>query len=161
MRIALLITVPLAILAIALGGTHILLERLFILIGCLMLFCLIFALLGLWGLKGHLKNPGSHQQAGQPFEVEAVTENRSFLPKTFVRLAIKTKLKGADNILINLPLKRPCRWQQHLLFPRRGYYKLGPLLAEVTDPFGLFRLHRTLDRGKEILIYPATVELPL
>ncbi|MBP1707677.1 MAG: hypothetical protein H6Q39_1401, partial [Chloroflexi bacterium] len=33
--------------------------------------------------------------------------------------------------------------------------------AEVTDPFGLFRLHRTLDRGKEILIYPATVELPL
>ena len=152
---------PLAILAIALGGTHILLERLFILIGCLMLFCLIFALLGLWGLKGHLKNPGSHQQAGQPFEIEAVTENRNFLPKTFVRLAIKTKLKGADNILINLPSKRPCLWQQRLLFPRRGYYKLGPLLAEVTDPFGLFRLQRKLDRGKEILVYPATVELPL
>jgi uncharacterized protein (DUF58 family) len=161
MRIALLITVPLAILAIALAGTHILLERLFILIAILMLFGLVFALLGVWGLKGYLKNPGSHQQAGQPFGVEAVIENRSLLPKAFVRLIIKTRLKQPSSVLINIPSRRLCLWQNHLLFPLRGYYQLGPLMAEITDPFGLFRFHRVLDKGKGILIYPATVELPL
>jgi uncharacterized protein (DUF58 family) len=161
MRLALLITVPLGVLAIALGGTHILLERLFILIAIVMLFGLLFAISGIWGLKGYLKTPGEHQQAGQPFRVEAVIENKNRLPKAFVRLRIKSKLKQATKAVINMPARRTFLWQNSLLFPQRGYYELGPLMAEVTDPFGMFRFQRRLDKEKEILIYPATVDLPL
>jgi uncharacterized protein (DUF58 family) len=118
--------------------------------------------MGIWGLKGHLKNPGQHNPAGQPFQVEAITENNRLLPKVFLKLLIKTNQPPQnENILINLPSKGTCNWHIRLTYPQRGHYKLGPLVAEVTDPFGLFRLHRILDKGQDILIYPATVELPL
>jgi uncharacterized protein (DUF58 family) len=160
-RLIFLILVPLIILAIALTGAHILVERLFILMVLVLLFSYISARLNLSGLRGYLKNPGQHNQAGQSFEVEAVAENKTIFPRAFLKLQVKTGWKQQkQDILFNLTAKGNYIWKNHLSFPQRGRYKLGPLVAEATDPFGLFRLHRRLDRDKEILIFPSTIDLP-
>jgi uncharacterized protein (DUF58 family) len=162
MRLLFIILIPLIVLGIALTGSHILVERLFILIALILLFSYLFAWLGMWGLKGQLKNSGRHNQTGKPFEIEAIVENKILLPKPFVKLRIKTDLQpNNESIYINLPSRGTFDWQSKLIFPQRGYYHLGPLFAEVISPLGLFHLGRKLDLGKDLVICPATVELPL
>ncbi len=161
MKIALLILIPLLVLGIALAGTHILVERLFILMVLVIFLSTIFALLGLRNLKGHFNNPGEHHQAGQSFRVEAVVENNSSIPKSFLKMMIKTNQSSKyKNIHINLPARKAYSWQADFTYPQRGHYKLGPLVAEAGDPFGLIRLRRKLDSEKDIFIYPSIVELP-
>lgn len=160
-RKILLILVPLIVLGIALTGSHILVERLFILIAIVLLVSFLFALLGTRGLKGRLNVSNQHNQAGQPFHIEVDVENVSLWPKPFLRLKISAGKKPSQrNILVSLPSKGDYSWLNDLSFPRRGRYILGPLIGESTDMFGLFRLQRTLDSKKDILIYPSTVELP-
>jgi uncharacterized protein (DUF58 family) len=161
MRIVLLILVPLIVLGIALAGTHILVERLFILMAIIIIISGIFAWISLWGLKGKLKDPSHHIEALKPFQIEAVAENKNILPKAFVKLMLKTGSPAKDEgLLCNLPTRGSFYWQQSLVFSRRGSYKIGPLIAEVSDPFGLFRLHRSIDKGKKILVYPPMIDLP-
>lgn len=162
MRIVLLVLVPLIVLGIALAGTHILVERLFILMAIIILLSGLFAWISLFGLKGKLKNPSQHIEATKPFQIESVAENKSILPKAFVKLILKTGFSAKDNgVSCNLSSRGSFALQHYFVFPKRGPYKLGPLIAEVSDPFGLFHLRRNLDPGKEILVYPTMVDLPL
>jgi uncharacterized protein (DUF58 family) len=160
MRLALLISIPLIILAIALTGTHILVERLFILIALIMLLSYIFARLGMWGLKGTLKFSDQHIQVNQDLNIEATAENTICLPKAFIKLIVKTEQRLQTDVVTHISTKGHFQWLNHIAFSRRGVYKLGPLVAETTDPFGLFHIHRKLDEGKDVLICPQTVELP-
>jgi uncharacterized protein (DUF58 family) len=161
-RKILLILVPLIVLGIALTGAHLLVERLFILMILLLIMSYLVARLGTRGLRGNLRIPEKHYQAGQLFQVEAIAENTSFWPKPFLQLKIQTGEKSRDrDILVNIASKGTYSWQNNLSFSRRGRYHLGPLTGEATDMFGLFRFSRKLDNVKDVLIYPPTVELPL
>ena len=42
---------------------------------------------------------------------------------------------------------------------RRGYYQLGPLIAETGDVFGLYRRYRILSEPSFLLAYPKIVPL--
>jgi len=158
MRIVLLISIVLLILAIALTGSHILVERLFIVTAVLMLLDYVFVRVQVWGLKGKLQNYGQKYHAGETFQVEAVVVN-NLVPKTFVKLLVKTGVSQPEaQVLLDIASGATCTWQARLTFPQRGKNRLGPLVAEVSDPFGLFRQSRILDPGKEVLVYPKIVE---
>ena len=47
-----------------------------------------------------------------------------------------------------------------LTFHGRGYYPVGPTLAETGDVFGFYRRHRTLSKPLYVLVLPAIVNLP-
>ena len=47
-----------------------------------------------------------------------------------------------------------------LTFKGRGYYPVGPTLAETGDLFGFYRRHRTLSKPVYVLVLPAIVSLP-
>lgn len=162
MRIILLIVISLIILAVSLTSQYLLIERLFILAATLLFFSFLIALSGLWGIRGRLVQPLRYQQAGKTILNEAVVENTSMLPKPFLGLKIKTNTQPSNqpSILINLASKTVFDWQSTFTFPSRGNYKIGPLVAEATDPFGLFHLQKKLDAAKEVIICPSTVELP-
>jgi uncharacterized protein (DUF58 family) len=160
-RKILLILIPLIVLAIALTGAHILVERLFILIVLVALVSYLFARLGVRGLKGNFKIPVQHYEAGQSFQIEAGAENASLWYKPFLKLKILTEEESSQkDIQINLPSKAAYNWQNEHSFSHRGRYTLGPMVGEASDMFGLFHVHRKLDNVKEMLIYPKTVELP-
>jgi uncharacterized protein (DUF58 family) len=162
MRIALIVLVPLIVLAIALTGTHILVERLFILIIAVLFSGYLFALFSLRGLKGQIKNPGQHYLPGQTLEIEASLENPDRWPRSFLKMQIKNGTGDRDKkVLVDLPSRAVYKWHDQISFSHRGLYRLGPLAVEASDPFGILHIRRVLDKGQDVIICPATHELPL
>src|SRR5689334_15854530 len=51
-------------------------------------------------------------------------------------------------------------WTTQARCERRGVYTLGPLIASLSDPFGLFRYEWREDSARQIVIYPPLVQLP-
>jgi uncharacterized protein (DUF58 family) len=160
MRIALLISVPLFVLGIALAGTHILVERLFILIMLVILAGFVYSRLALRGLKGQIKKPGQHYLPGQTFQIEARVENRTGWPRNFLNLYFTGASKKTSQTAFDLPPGSGFDWCERISYDRRGRYRLGPLVVESSDPLGVMRLKRVVDKGQDVIICPATQELP-
>ena len=81
-RKILLILVPLIVLGIALTGAHLLVERLFILMILLLLMSYLVARLGTRGLRGNLRIPERHYQAGQAIPGRGNCRKYQFLAQT-------------------------------------------------------------------------------
>jgi uncharacterized protein (DUF58 family) len=159
---AVYLVVPLVILGLALFTGHILLWRLFSLSVLVLLLSYLWAWLGIRGIEGQVKKSGGSYQVGESFDEEAVVNNVSVLPKPLVKVWQNTDLPGHNNRLaINLPSRGSYHWRTKVYCRLRGRYRLGPLTVEATDPFGLFRLRRNLGDRQSLLVYPATIELPL
>ncbi len=93
---------------------------------------------------------------------EITIVNRSKLPKPLVIVQQNTDLPGYHNMLVfGLSARSSRYWHPRVFCQRRGRYSIGRLTATVTDPFGLFSLQRNLGENKSLLVYPATLELPL
>jgi uncharacterized protein (DUF58 family) len=52
------------------------------------------------------------------------------------------------------------RYEYHLRSGTRGQFLIGPVTAEVSDPFGLSRYRHAIDDGDVLTVTPAAVELP-
>ena len=155
---AILLIVPLAILVLALAGGHILVWRLFSLSVLVLLLSYLWVRLGMRGIEGQVKPLPQHCQAGESFDEEAVISNLSLWPKLLIKVWENTNLPGHSNRLaINLAPQGSYYWRTKVHCRFRGRYRLGPLTAEVTDPFGLFPVRRELGVSQSLLVYPATV----
>ncbi len=53
------------------------------------------------------------------------------------------------------------RYEYHLRSARRGQFRIGPVTAEFTDPFGLSLHRQAIDGGDILTVTPAAVVLPL
>jgi uncharacterized protein (DUF58 family) len=152
---------PLVVLVIALTGTHILVERLFILIILVLLSSFLFSRISLRGIRGELKSPGQHYLPGQTFQVEAGIENRGKWPLDFLKIRVVAGTdKHGGKTPVNLAPGGRYNWSERVSFPRRGCYKVGPLLVEASDPFDVIHLNRVIDPGKDVIICPSTRDLP-
>ena len=159
-RVALIIA-PLVILALALAGGFILLWRLFFLSVAVLLLSYLWALFSIRGIEGQVKKSSERCQVGEWFDEEVTVFNRSKAAKYLVKVEENTDLPGHRNMeAFNLPSQSSHRWQNKVYCQRRGQYSLGTLTAMVTDPLGLFSLRRNLGEPQNILVYPATLELP-
>lgn len=112
-----------------------------------------------------------HVKIGDSVAVVTVIENRSWLPIPWLlvedllpkkalihnppNLAITGRrlqlmsFHGRGRKTISYQLKCNCR----------GYYQLGPLVAETGDVFGLYRRYRILSEPSFVLVYPDVVPL--
>jgi uncharacterized protein (DUF58 family) len=52
------------------------------------------------------------------------------------------------------------RYEYHLRSARRGQFRIGPVTAEFSDPFGLSFHRHAIDQGDLLTVTPAAVELP-
>jgi len=156
-----LITVPLVLSAIALAGGFVLVWRLFFLSLLVLLLSYAWTLLGSRGIDSRGTKVPEHSQVGEWFEREISVVNRSRLPKLLIEMRENTDLPGYHNMLaFSLPAQGSRHWRSQVFCRRRGRYSLGSFTTTVTDPLGLFPLHRNFGENKSILVYPATVELP-
>lgn len=53
------------------------------------------------------------------------------------------------------------RYEYHLRSAQRGQFRIGPVTAEFTDPFGLSLHRQAIDDGDTLTVTPAAVVLPL
>ena len=156
-----LIIIPLIILALALAGGFVLLWRLLFLSILVIVTSYIWTLFGFHGIRVHVRKFPERSKVGICFDEEIILFNKSKLPKSMITIWEHSDLPGHHNISsFNLPPRSSRLWQTKVYCRRRGQYKLGSLSATVTDPFGLFTLHRNFGKPQKILIHPATIELP-
>jgi uncharacterized protein (DUF58 family) len=122
----------------------------------------LWALLGIRGFSGVTQKITERCQAGKWFDEEITLFNKNWLPKLFIKVQENTDLPGYNNAALLTMLPRRSRsWRTRVNCRRRGRYHLGEITVTASDPFGLFTRQRQTGESQSIIVYPATIELPL
>ena len=122
---------------------------------------LLWASANLIGIRISAQRRPGIAKVGDYAETELYVENRSLLPKILLEVQDMVELPGqVTGTVLNLPPYQNFRWHARALLNKRGVYPLGPARVFSSDLLGLFRLQRTFHGVEEVMVYPATVELP-
>lgn len=110
-------------------------------------------------------------EIGQSIMVSLRLENRGRLPIVWMLLEDvlpaaalvgpppALKLEGSNLRLCTLPSGQPKVHSYRLTALRRGYFQLGPLIAETGDLFGLHRRFRSVTGSQTLLVLPKVIPL--
>ncbi|MBI4307498.1 MAG: DUF58 domain-containing protein [Chloroflexi bacterium] len=100
-------------------------------------------------------------QVGRRAEESITVRNHSILGKTYLEVQDKTTMPGHyAGAVVSLGAKTERSWDMEMECQRRGVFTLGPVTVATGDPFGLFRLERSMGGTHTLVVYPATVDLP-
>ncbi|MBA7626444.1 hypothetical protein ES703_33893 [subsurface metagenome] len=156
-----LIVVPLLTLAVALSGGFTLLWRFFIFLVVVLVLSHLWSRLSIRSIDGHVEKPSSLCQVGEYFEEGFTVINRSKILTPLIEAQEDTDLPGYQNtVAISLSSRSSHTWHTKVYCRRRGRYSIGALTVKATDPLGFFPVERNIGKRQEIIIYPATLELP-
>lgn len=159
---------PLSIFVLALisyfvaQGTGI---RLFFHMAYLLLALLALSFLWAWlnlrGLKVQRETFTQRTQVGGVAHERISVLNEWPIPKLWIELRDHSDLPlHSSGFVTYLPGHERRRWSAKTPCTIRGKFTLGPASVVSGDPFGIFRLERTLDGTSEVLVYPRTTPLP-
>lgn len=156
------IAVSFVLLGSALLLGSVLLLRLFFVTASVSILSYVWALVNLSSLTVSVGKPPEHLQVGDTFHREISITNNGRIQHLWLKLKDNTNLPGSqDATMINIPGKQSHAWLTTFTCKRRGRYHLGPTTLTTTDPFGIFIKSRIMGKEQEIIVYPATVDLPL
>ncbi len=159
---AVFITVPLVLLVLALTLGFVLLWRLFSVSVLMLLVSYLWARLGIHGIAGEVKKSSRCCQVGEWFGEEVTVFNRSRIPKLLLKVQENASMPGHSGVAaFNLSPNSSHCWQSKIYCQRRGRYSIGSFTVTAIDPFGFFSFHRSFGEPQNVLVYPATLELPL
>jgi uncharacterized protein (DUF58 family) len=159
-RLFLAITLGVA-LALALIGGLTLLWRFVVFAAVLLLPSYLWPRLSSRAIGVSVTGTPELGQVGGGFDVDFTVRNRGRLPTPLVEASEATDLPGYENAAVfSLGSRGQHAWHQRVSFRRRGRYTLGALDVRLADPLGLFPVVRRLGEPREVLVYPATLELP-
>ena len=159
---------PLGILALsglsflAAQGTGIrLFFHLFYLLLALLALSYIWAWLNLRGLSVQRETFTHRTQVGEQARERITIRNVWPIPKLWVELQDHSNMpQHGSGFVTYLPANERRRWVARTPCTMRGKYTLGPATLISGDPFGIFRLERTVEGTSEVLVYPQTAPLP-
>ena len=131
----------------------------------ILLGLLVVAYLWAWsnmeGLELERESSANRAQVGETIRERITVHNTWWLPKLWVEIRDHSDIPSHGTGFVSyLPRRERRRWMLRTLCTLRGKWRLGPLSVHSGDPFGIFRLTRNVDLTHEIIVYPATVELP-
>ena len=151
----------LLILAAALINGFVLLWPLFFLSVLAILTGFLWAYIGLRGLKIKIDRLPRSGQVGKWFNRNLTVSNQSRLPEIVVTVADSTNLPGKQrDYKAIIDSDSSTDIAAGIYCTKRGCYDVGPIVASVTDPFGILHLSRVYGTKQQITIYPATIEIP-
>jgi len=154
--------VPAILLAVALLAGSTLVLRVFFLSVLVLLVSYLWTLFGTRGVAATTETPPEHRQVGERFRQKVTVSNNSRIPKPWLRVTEVSNMPGHwESALITLTPWSSRTWESTVQCQRRGLYHLGEVMITATDPFGLFSRESTVGESHDILVYPATVDLPL
>jgi uncharacterized protein (DUF58 family) len=156
-----LITILFLIFLITILGGFTLLWRF------LVFFVVLLALGYLWSrlstskLDCRVEEIPNLSQVGKHFEERFTITNHSLLPSPLLEASEDTDLPGYKNELtLSLSPRNSLTWRTEIHCRRRGPYRIGAIKVKATDPLGLWPVEQFINKGQQIIIYPATVDLP-
>ena len=101
---------------------------------------------------------------GEPLEITLTLHNRSLWPSYVLSLFYESTLAGPADRLLRFFVTHVARSGQVSMLStvqvyQRGMHTLGPVVAESSAPFGLFRRRVTLTGPQRVLVYPLVIPL--
>jgi len=101
-------------------------------------------------------------QVGKFAEENLTLRNTGRLPKLWMEVHDQSTLPQhqVSRAITTLQGYRSFGWRVKTLCRKRGVYTLGPITVLSGDPFGLWRHRRELPTYSDLVVYPATVDLP-
>jgi uncharacterized protein (DUF58 family) len=148
-------------LAVARAAGSPLLARLALALALLLALSWAWSRLSLRGVAVERAGVPPRAQAGQAVVERLIVANRSRLSKLWVEVRDGSTLPGHDaSRVVSLVPRGAFGWEVRPAPLRRGRYRLGPVSLHGGDPLGLFPRVRLLRETREVLVYPATADLP-
>lgn len=137
-----------------------LLDKLFLTLVALLIIAWAWSRMSLRGLRIERESGADRAQVGQEVTEKFRIENQSRWGKLWVEVRDHSSIPGhgASQVVSLLP-HGYARWQARTLCIRRGRFLLGPIALHGGDPFGLFPTQRLLPQTRELIVYPATVDV--
>jgi uncharacterized protein (DUF58 family) len=138
---------------------------LFLILCYLLLALLVLAYLWSWanlqGISVQRQIGTRRAQVGEEARERVIIDNTWPLPKLWVEVQDHSDMPlHATGFVAYLPRYERRRWTIRTPCTMRGKWTLGPLTLQSGDPFGIFRLERPVDATADLIVYPATVNLP-
>jgi uncharacterized protein (DUF58 family) len=128
----------------------------------------IFAFLWTWyqiaTLHLECKTITPRSQVGRFIEEQFLAHNTGRLTKVWLEVRDESELPThhSGRVLNALGARARWGWTVRTLCLQRGRFRLGPVTVITGDPFGLFLFQRRInDTMRAIVVYPATVDLPI
>lgn len=149
------------ILVFALATGHPMFWRSFYVFGLLLLLAGVWVWLLVRGISVDVRRPAFRSHAGGQIAEQILVRRHGRLLQGFVEVRERTDMPvpapGAvlslgDTEVATADLVIPC--------PRRGVFHLGPMRVTASDPFGLFQWERAVGQTQQLIVHPATIELP-
>jgi len=128
---------------------------------------IVLSFLWTWGsihwLKLERQTRSRRSQVGKVAEERFMVRNTGFFPKLWLEVRDHSDLPGhyASRVVSALGPFRQRGWTVKTICRRRGRFILGPITLTSGDPFGLFKMQRYLSPTSTMIVYPATIELPV
>ena len=156
-----MLALTMVIVAFALSTGFPMFHRAYYVFGLLLIFSALWVWLLVQGIHVDVRRPVLRSRAGGEIEEKITVYRRNPFLRGFVEIQEQTDMSiappgavismgSAD--MTALDLKVPC--------PRRGIFKVGPIQVAGSDPFGLFRLRRSVGESHKVIVHPDTLELP-
>ena len=137
-------------------------------------FILIYLILAVWiisfawswvniiGVQVQREMRTSRAQVGGLAEERIMMRNDSAFPKLWVEVKDHSNLPGhqASYVVAHLQPKRQRGWTVRTICRQRGRFTLGPMTVRSGDPFGVFQRTKHVAETQNLVVYPATVDLP-
>lgn len=121
----------------------------------------IWGMVGLWGLDIRVQRRLGYREVGGNFLTQISVTNSSG-PKPMLVVQEHTTFPGPNGgRVINLSTHSTEMWANRIVASRRGDYTIGPIMVTSADPFGIFRHQKQFGTEQQVIVYPATVPLPL
>jgi uncharacterized protein (DUF58 family) len=101
-------------------------------------------------------------QVGGMIEERLAVRNQSNLPKLWLEIRDQSDLPAhrPSRVIVGLGVQQDRVWVARTRAMQRGRFRLGPLSITSGDPFGLFQVSRNIPATNQVVVFPATADLP-
>lgn len=161
-RIVLLLCVLVA--AAAIMTRNDILYNLWYLLMALLVLSFLWAWVGVRWVRVERQTRTTRSQVGKWLEERLIVENTGILAKVWLEVRDHSTLPDHQVSRVISPLGGHKSYAKTIRTRclQRGRFVLGPITLTSGDPFGLFRMSRTLEEPRQaaFIVYPATVDVP-
>ena len=120
----------------------------------------VWSRVSLRGLSLRRETAADRAQVGQPLRETVEIRNADRLGKLWLEVVDHSTLPNHSvGRVVHVRGRGAVRWDTETRCVRRGRYRLGPLTLRSGDPLGLFPARLSVPESREVIVYPATLDL--
>jgi uncharacterized protein (DUF58 family) len=155
-----LLALIIGILILSEINTWSVLDNLFFVLTGLLVVSFVWSRFSLRGLQVTRETKSNRAQVGQTLEERIRIRNASRFPKLWVEAIDHSDMPGHQiSRVVNLGPNDANRWKVETWCSRRGRFQIGPMSLQSGDPFGLFPIESIVPDVRELIVYPAVIDL--